>query len=391
MKRKDFLRNSALAAAGLSLYPGCNDSNPIAPIEITSETPPFPYLEVSGTNYEVGKKIGEYFKGIIVEIYRRQDDMIQGLLSLVNSQPDIYYNPFYNATIEKFPEYIDELKGMADGSGIPFKTIFCYNMVMEIIMRKNILGGGKETSNLPRFGCSDISYSSSGKTIMAHNEDFGKIVADLLYVVKASIPGKPTFVGLSYPGMILGICPGMNEAGLVTTGNFITSLQVNDAVPWVFLARSIMEYETVAGAVNALKIPSAYAEHYQIGSFTENKITSVEFTPDNSESKDLNDFYVHTNHLILPTMRDLPQAPDSTSQTRFDILSAYAKEYKNRIDEVTPDKMVEWLSDHSGYPDYVCVHEGGTTVSSTVFDFQDKSWRLYKGNPCLGYYKTIRL
>ncbi len=391
MKRKDFIKNSVLVTAGLSLYPGCKDSNPIAPIEIISETPPFPYLEVSGTHYEVGEKIGEHFKGIIVEIYKRMDKTIQSLLGLANSEPDKYYNPFYNAALERFPEYIDELKGMADSSGIPFKTIFCYNMIIEITTKHSLDGGGQVPFDIPHFGCSDISYSSNNKTIMAHNEDFGQVVADLMYVVKASIPGKPTFVGLSYPGMILGICPWMNDAGLVATGNFITSLQVNDTIPWVFLARSVMEQKTVANAVNALKVPSAFAEHYQIGSFTENKITSVEFTANNSESKNLSEFYVHTNHLILPTMKDLPQNPDKTSQIRFDILSAFAIEYKNKINEVTPDKMVEWLSDHSGYPDYVCVHKGGTTISSSVFDFQKKTWRLYKGNPCLGYYKTIRL
>jgi len=90
-------------------------------------------------------------------------------------------------------------------------------------------------------------------------------------------------------------------------------------------------------------------------------------------------------------MKDLPQAPDSTTFKRFEILSAYAEEYKNKIDEVTPDKMISWLSNHDGYPDYVCAHGESVTVSSSVFDFNDNSWRLYKGNPCYGYYKTIRL
>jgi len=391
MKRKDFLKNSALAVAGISLYTGCKESNPIAPIEIISEEPPFPYLEISGTNYEVGKKIGEYFKPILEEHFRRSNDLVQFLLGLVNSDPEKYYTPFYNAGLEAFPQYVDELKGMADGSGIPFKTIMTYNLVMEIQIR-HAMGGGNNFSNLQRFGCSDISYSSNDKTLMGHNEDFFKAMADLLYCAKISISGKPTFVGLNYPGMICGIPPAMNEAGLVQTGNFITSLEVNDGVPWVFLARAIMDQEKISDVVTILKTPSSYAQHYQVGSFIENKIKSVEFTTGASEEKELNGFYVHTNHLILPTMKDLPQHPDDTTYNRYDILSAYAKEYKNRIDEVTPDKMVEWLSNHDGSPNYVCVHgDDSVTVSSTIFDFQDKSWRLYKGNPCYGYYKTIRL
>ena len=391
MNRKKFLTNSALLAAGLSLPFGCSkkDENPVAPI-VQSEVPPFPYLEVSGTNYDVGKKTGEFFKPIFEENFRRQNKTIEFIVGLADSEPDKYFNPFYDAAVEHFPEYIDELKGMADGIGIPFRTVMCFNLIMEIMIR-HATSGGNIPIKIPHFGCSDISYSSSTRTIMAHNEDFDKKMADLMYVVKVSVPGKPTFIGLNYPGLIFGIPPGMNEAGLVETGNFISSLEVNDSAPWMFLARSILDQENVAGAVAALKFPSGYAEHYQVGSFTENKIHAVEFTTGASESKELNGFYVHTNHLILPTMLNLPQSPDGTTYARYEILSAYAEEYTNKIDQVNPDKMVSWLSNHDGYPNYVCTHgENAQTVSSSIFDFQDKSWRLYKGNPCYGYYKTLR-
>ncbi|NOX19087.1 MAG: hypothetical protein GXO87_12505 [Chlorobi bacterium] len=392
MKRKEFIRNSAIAAVGLSLLSGCeSDSNSVVSDGPESEVPPFPYVEVSGSNYEIGKKIGEHFKPIFEEFFRLNEAMIQNLLGLAESEPEKYYNPFYNAAIENFPQYVDELKGMADGSGIPFKTFMCFNLVMEIMIRYNVGNPGAPIDAF-RFGCSDISYSSVGKTIMAHNEDFFASMNDLMYVAKVSVPGKPTFVGLNYPGLIIGIAPGMNEAGLVQTGNFISLLQVADGIPWAFLARSILDHQNLSDAVASLESPlSSYSQHYQIGSFTENKITAVEFAAGNYEHKNLNGFYVHTNHLILPEMKDLPQAPDGTTFQRYDILSAYADEYKDKIDQVDSDKMISWLSNHDGYPDYVCAHGLTKTVSSSVFNFQDKSWRLYKGNPCYGYYKTIRI
>lgn len=377
-------------AAGISLYGGCSDDNPVASTPI-SEEPPFPFLEVSGTHYEVGKKIGLHFKSLIDENFRRQNVLIDAIYNLVESDPVKYYNPFYNAALENYPDFIDELKGMADGSGSDFKKLMATNFMMEIITRYRS-SGNRLSTKAPHFGCSDISYSSPSKTLMAHNEDNNKAFNDLMYVARVNIPGKPSFIGVNYPGLIFGIPPTMNEAGIVTTGNYIGPTHVNDGIPWSFLARAVMEKSNLSDAVAALKNPNvALAEHYQVGSFSENKIVSVEYCNDINESKDLSGFYVHTNHLILPSMKDIPQDLDSTTIARFNVLTSYANEYENKIGEVDPDKMISWLSNHEGYPHSLCAHGDAATIVSTVFDFQDKSWRLYRGNPCLGHYKTIRM
>lgn len=406
MNRKKFLANSAVITLGLSLPLGCSkDDNPVAPVE-KSELPPFPYLEVSETsNYDIGYKIGEHFKVLIQELYSRQmadkihnpssafDGMslLEILLSLVDSDPSIYYDPFYNAAQASFPQYLEEMKGTADATGIPLKTIFTNMCMLEII--GSLHGEKPIKKHSPSIkGCSTVSYSNGGKLFLAHNEDFFTSFADLMYVVKVTQPGKPTFLSLNYPGGILGIPPAMNDAGIVYSGNQIDLPASSPGIPLVFVLRDLLSATNLEDAKSKVQLSNiAYSYHLNIGSFKENKLISVEFMPGKSEVYEVSEFYVHTNHFVLPTMESLSTVDDN-SLIRRDTLIAKSNNYKNKPNEVNGDLITGWMSSHDAYPNAVCVHlNGGLTVAHSLFDFQNQTWKLYKGNPCAGAYKTIKL
>ncbi len=119
MKRKEFLRNSAAAAIGITLLHGCKKED--IP-EVSSENPPFPYLEVRETsNYDIGYKIGDHFKMQFNEVFARNEankinnpdspfngmDLLSILMYFVDSDPDKFYNPFLNAAEEHFSNYVE--------------------------------------------------------------------------------------------------------------------------------------------------------------------------------------------------------------------------------------------------------------------------------------------
>jgi len=404
MKRKEFLRNSALLAAGITLYPGCTDS-PTEPI-LQSEEPPFPYLEISETtNYNIGYRIGEHFQMNIQELFSRQFankmsnpespfngmSLLEILLFFVDSDPAIFYDPFYNSAQSYFPDYVDELKGMSDASAIPFKQIFTSMCMLEILsLISNSTSHSIPTPTIK--GCSTVSYSGSNKQFLAHNEDFFSAHADLMFVVKVSQPGKPTFISLNYPGSILGVPPGMNEAGMVFSGNQIDIPLASPGVPFVFLSRAILAAQNIVEAKSIVQFNNlAYSTHLNIGSFTENKIISAEVMPGKYEIHEVDGFYAHTNHFILPTMEG-SSVVDSNSVKRRELLLNKSTLYANRESEVNSDLITGWMSSHDGYPDAVCVHlDGGLTVAHSLFDFQNKTWKLYRGNPCNNAYKTLTL
>jgi predicted choloylglycine hydrolase len=405
MKRNEFLRSSALIGAAALAF-GCDtDSNPTAP-EVQSEMPPFPYLEVSeSSNYQIGYKIGNHFKLQFNEIYARliadkinnPESQFNGmslmeiLLYFVDSDPATFRDPFYNAVETHFPQYLEELKGMAEGADVPFNYLFTSMCQLEII---GLLNGSKSV-NLQKpsiKGCSTVSYAGSNKLFLAHNEDFFTAHADLMYVVKVSQPGKPTFMCLNYPGSVLGIPPGMNDAGMVFSGNQVDLPTSSPGVPFVFLSRAIYEAKSISDAKSIVQFPNlAYATHFNIGSFKEKKIISAEVMPGKYEIHEVSNFYVHTNHFVLPTMEGL-SVVDNNSVNRRNMLINKSGEYTSKPGEVNSDLITGWMSSHDGYPDAVCVHlDGGLTVAHSLFDFQNETWKLYRGNPCNNAYKTIKL
>lgn len=403
--RKQFLQSSALIGAAALTF-GCDtNSNPVAP-EIESEMPPFPYLEISeSSNYDIGYKVGEKFKIQIQQIHERSlaekiynpespfngMSLTEILLSLVDSDPDKYYNPFLDAAGDHFPGYVDELKGMADGSDVEFKTVFTSVCMLEIIAALN---GGQQMVNHSASiqGCSTVTYSKSGKLFFAHNEDFTTPYADLMYFVKVNQNGKPTFSGVNYPGMVLGLPPAVNSAGMVFSGNQIDMPYSSPGVPWTFLCRTLMESESIDDAISRVKLPNvAYSYHLNIGSLKEKRIVSVEVMPGRSEVNEVEGFYVHTNHFILPTMKG-SSVDNENSLIRRETLLTKSEEYNNKANEVDGDLITSWMSSHDGYPNAVCVHTAqGVTLVHAQFDFQNETWKLYRGNPCNNAYKTLTL
>ena len=84
----------------------------------------FPVLEVSGSHYNIGYAIGKQFQPQIAASFTS----MQGLMSLVDDLITQDSNRFYQCYVDTvrslYPQFIEELEGMADGSGFPFRNFF---------------------------------------------------------------------------------------------------------------------------------------------------------------------------------------------------------------------------------------------------------------------------
>jgi len=397
MKRRQFIFNSVAATAGAVILPnlwGCNkEDETITPLPDSS--PFYRYLETSGTHYEVGKQIGTHFKSEITAAQLGVKNTIDSVKGIVQSAPDVFYDPFLNAARNVFPDYVDELQGMADGSGLSFQEIFMTNLMMEIIYLYYELSGKKNRITPGNLGCSSVAYAKNGKLFLAHNEDLFTCFISSMYVLKISIPGKPQYIGLNYPGILSGMPPCMNEAGIVQVGNDISGLHIEPSVPMVFHFRSAMDATTLSDAISRVTIPErARTMTHNLGSFQENKIVSVEAAPSKHEQHEVDNFYVHTNHFILPEMTDIPldEGTLPSSISRFDVLTAEAEPYANNPAAVAGGLFTEFLSSHEGeYSPCVHDHGGASTLGHAVFDFQNKNLKMYYSNPCLRISKTYNI
>ena len=209
-----------------------------------------------------------------------------------------------------------------------------------------------------------------------------------MFMIGATPPSGVSFLALVYPLHLIGNGPGFNDFGISQTTNFIACEESRSGVPRYFLNRAVLETKTIDEAVKMVTHPNrAFAYHHNIGSFKENRLVSVEVTPDKYEVFEPDDIYIHTNHLILDKTKNMPQDQEylrSSSHVRYDVIEENIKNF--RAEDLTGKTMLDILSSHDRKPYSPCRHpEGnimGQTLASAVIDLKDSSMTIYKGNPC---------
>jgi len=316
-----------------------------------------------------------------------------GIMSKVEAWIDTDTQRFYTQYVEAiqsiYPQFIEELQGMADGSGFPFKSFMISSMLPEYIAMMTM----PETEN--PTGCSTVSYSYDGRVYLAHNEDGNYSFHDIMFIVKAHPTGKPSFISFCHPGMVMSVAPAMNDAGILYSGNYVTGTEFQEGgIPTAFIERSLMEAQTLDEAIQKATISNrAYCFHVNIASRDEAKVVSIEVAPSTYYLHEVEGLFVHTNHFFQPGMETF-SVPNANSQSRLDALTDLTDAYAARLDQVDGDLLTQFLSSHEHYPDSPCSHGGedvpiSQTLGSTLFDVNEGTWRISFNNPCQNRFQMV--
>ena len=346
----------------------------------------FPHFEVSGKPYDIGYAIGNKFADKIRKGFELRGKWWKDLKEFADSQPDALYDTFVAAAKKHTPSVYEELRGWAEGSGVPLRDLVVLNLKAEYGALKD-LPRAETSSKQP--GCSTIVVSHGKKIIIAHNEDGNDAYLENMFMLKVKPEGKTSFFCASYPGILPGNAPWVNDKGIIMTTNFIYTKEVKKGVGRYFLDRLAMEANTLDETLEICKHPErAYAYHHVIGSAKDKRVISLEVTPSNHEQLDISGVFIHTNHLVAPSLTSQEQDKDyvsSSSMTRWKILSKWKEKHKE-AGKVTQEDILEVLTSHEGKPYSPCRHpEGdirGATLLTALFDAGEKTMQVYKKQPC---------
>jgi len=387
--RREFLRLGSGLAASI-IAGGCATGRSGSVRAATQGSAyPLPCIEVSGSPYECGRAIGRRFGAQIKTGIARRKKWFSELRMFMQADLPGRCNCFLDAARKHLPDALAELHGWADGSGVDFLDLAALNLKAELgcmLERAAEKSGQKETC----AACSTLALVQGKQLLLAHNEDGDRSYSDLMFFVKESQPGKPAFLGLSYPGILPGNGPAVNSAGLVLTTNFIASTDWRVGVPRYFIDRAVLDTRSLKEARRVACNPQrAFAFHFNLASVKEKKIMSLETSLDREESYEVRGLYVHTNHLVLPGMRDVPQDIDyvgGSSISRYKVLMTVKAGYDKRLSGIGGAELVAALSSHDSAPYSPCRHPRGEvrgqTLACSLFDLNDGSWTFYPGNPC---------
>lgn len=341
-----------------------------------------PRLEIAGSNYEIGAAIGKRFRKNTLLGLKRRNKWFGELKAAANDKFRKEYEACVAAARKHFANYVEEIRGWADSAGILFEDLMVINMWAELTAMKRSTAEGR--------GCSTISLDDGERIILAHNEDGSAAYQDLMFWLEAHPDGGRSFRCLCYPGFIPGNSPGFNDAGIVQTTNYIPCSEWKVGIPRYILDRAILDANSLDEAVKLAAHPErAYGNHHNLASTKERRILSVETTATKHEVHEVKGVYFHTNHLSLPSMKDLPQFPGESSLTRYKVLTKETGGWKDASKAQVSD-IVRALSSHEGDPNSICRHAerdtDAVTLGTAVFEVASGNFRLYKNNPCRGHF-----
>ena len=259
-----------------------------------------PLIEVRGGPFERGRQQGEQVRREIlsmITLYRR---ILPPVTKLSWEEGVREARKFLPYGEEAFPQYIEELRGIAQGAGVSFAdvwTLNCYEGLLE--------------THHQVWGCTSISvrddYTADGHVLMSHNEDWSSGDRDHVYLVRAEPDDGPAFFGMTYGALLVNI--GFNAEGIGVAIDSVYPTDGRVGVPRILCSRAVLNARTIGDAIRAC-VPKLRGSGYSyLLADANGELYCVETS---ATTHDIlygsEGWLAHTNHYLSPKMQELEEA-----------------------------------------------------------------------------------
>jgi len=254
-------------------------------------------VDLEGTPYQMGKVHGQTLKTEILELLKRWKEDLEktyGVTAEVFIQNLLKKTDFQPAIARWTPGLLDEVRGIADGAGVDFDTIYAYQLIDEIWAMDADLGLSKCTSIAAGKRNGNPAYVAQTLDIPAFYHGFQTVLR-----IRDKREDLETLV-FTIPGVVAA--NGLNSRSVAVCVNAVTQLAYSPkGLPVAFVIRGILRQESYEQAVKFLQdIQPAAPQNYVIGgpaddaAFERSAGKMSRFIPFASA-----EFTYHTNHPLI--------------------------------------------------------------------------------------------
>ncbi|RME99018.1 MAG: hypothetical protein D6768_15990 [Chloroflexi bacterium] len=339
---------------------------------LNTPSPPVEQFHVSGSHFEVGLAIGRRFAAQIRQLFSTYVFFRQELLPYHQTEAgQARYHQFLQINQTRYPNYVAELRGMAQGAGLPFDQLFLLNLrgeYRDYFYRQHT------------GGCSDCCILTDQTALIGHNEDGDPEFKDNLYLLHVQVDGKPAFTALTYPGFLCGNALGFNDHGICFTVNNVCPLNTRPGVGRHFVARSLLESTSLDDAVQRATVPDQSSGfNYNIGDCAARQIINVETAPGAFATRQIRGGFFHANH--YQALPQVEQFVEPSSQARLDTWRANW----HNSPPASAAGVLEILGNQSNQT--LPIYRSGAapdtlaTFFTALFDLDRRSLRIYTAHP----------
>lgn len=357
-----------------------------------------PVISISGKPYDLGLQHGTQAKAAInknVLFYLAHWEYFSGVSREQVLQDASKFIPY----IEEFdPELIEELKGLAEGSGRQFEEIIALNARWELNYAYNKWAIPK--AYIPG-GCTAFALTqetTDNKHIyIGQNWDYNPY--DSLLIMRVKQENKPDII-MSVEAGTIGQ-KGFNSAGIGIVQNYMQceadSFQLG--LPTLIKERGILNCRSLPECLLILTRWEGPNSANIVIAHRDGEAMNVECTP--SDAFFLypeNGIIVHTNHFLSPELKSKDKGkkrgPDSIIRN-----FRASRLFHENGGSIGVNTMKNVLSDHFGYPRSICRHriddlnpnEQAETTTSVIIDLTEGEMLYTDGPPCSNIYKSLTM
>jgi isopenicillin-N N-acyltransferase-like protein len=353
---------------------------------------PPPLIEVSGSHREMGRQIGEARRAQVqhsIVNARKLIELSYNVLELTWEGARIQSRKYLPFAEERYPQYVDEMRGIAEGANVEFDDIVTLNTMEAVTM---------DALHLTR--CTSFAVNeertADGHVLAAHNEDWLPEDEEDVYVVSARPQDEPPFLSMTYGGLLPNV--GFNAYGLAQLIDSVYPSDSRIGIPRLVVARAVLSSRRISGAMGRALVKHRAAGYNHLLAHESGELYSIEVSARRFDILHGTDGYiVHTNHYLSPHMKDVEGAPEELLSSRVRYFRA------NRLLRQSSAHSIKNLQniqkDHVNLPNSICNHniEGidpldrESTITALVIDLTAREMHICWGNPCQNAYHTYHL
>ncbi|WP_122089792.1 C45 family autoproteolytic acyltransferase/hydolase [Halalkalicoccus subterraneus] len=355
-------------------------------------------LQLTGTPYERGVTHGTEFADEIatnVEIYL-------DIFEYKGTDEDTVYEQaeeFIPLIEEENEEYSEEMRGVAEGSGLSLKDITVLNARYEV-MYSAFKQAADEVDEASPDACTAFAaqpeITADGHTYLGQNWDWMPGLETFVMDIRRD--DKPNMVAMTEAGIVGGKI-GVNEHGLGMTLNGLVTAKDGEnpfRKPYHVRFREVLDAERMDSAIAPLITKDRACSGNVIVAHEEGEMVNLEIAPETANYLYPQDHLLtHANHVEdRSSMNSEFEKLIPDTLCRAPRLKRLLSKHAGEIDS---DVLTESLQDHFGRPNSICRHPNEAdpeldqlqTNGSYVMDLTERRLLGTAGPPCENEYKEF--
>lgn len=361
----------------------------------------FPVVRVHGSAYERGRQYGTAARRRIHRSIASYAMMYAHDAALDWQAACGLSRRFLPAIEDRFPAYLEELRGIADGAEVSLDDVVAVNARTEIMysarMRTALaLVGPMECTTF-------AAIDPAGRVIAGQNWDWMPFALDTVVVLEAEPDEGPAYVTVVEAGLLAKF--GVNSARLAVMTNALACDEDlgEPGIPYHVLLRSLLDCGSAdEGVRRAAATTRASSANYLLADAT-GRAVDVEARPGDAAKvhvldPDSRGVVLHTNHFCSPAFdaTDYATLVASTTDNRLERVTQLVGDADDPYDI---GLFATTLADHVNAPASLCRHpdmtlpepERSMTVASGIVDLTAGTMLVSEGPPCERGYEPVEI